>query len=333
MGSAQATRDSNAVLAKAARTTLWLSMAAALAVYLFSGIYVVKPEQQALVARFGKLVSLKAGQGRPRIILPGTHYHLPYPVDKVYYLKPNEVKSVVIAADTLYGEGEIEGEIPEDEPEGEAYEQQPRAGAEFLTGDENIIHIALSAQYRVSAPTRYVFCCADPERLVRDATEMAMADTVARTPVDDLLTSGKQLVLARVKEISQQKLEALEAGINIISVNFASVSPPAEVSDAFKDVASALEDRDRIINEAEGDQNEAIHRARGNAQQDISTAVADRDAKINRAKGETERFLSVLREYRQSGESEVSLTRLYIESIEEVLSTVRKYLIDPPNKP
>ena len=258
---------------------------------------------------------------------------MPWPIDKVYYIKPNEVKSVLISQAALYaGEAEIEGEIPEDEPEGEQYAETPRLGAEFLTGDENIIHIALHVQYRISDPAKYVFRCANQAKLVRDASEMALADTLARTHVDEVLTTGKQVVLNRVKTLSQERLESLAAGVDIISVNFASVSPPADVSDAFKDVASALEDRDRIINEAEGDQQEAFHRARGKAQQQISEATADRDSKINRAKGETDRFLAVLAEYQQSGRSETSLTRLYLEAIEEVLPRTQKYIIDTASR-
>jgi len=275
-----------------------------------------------LVVRCGKLL--------PTVVLPGTHYRLPYPVDEVYYFKPGEVKSVVISQSTLVGEAESEGEVIEDEPEGEFYEPSPDIGAEFLTGDENIIHIALNVQYRISNPAQFVFRCARPEKLIESAAEMALADTVARTAVDDLLTSGKHLVLARVTERCQEKLESLKAGIQVIAVNFASVSPPAEVSDAFKDVASALEDKDRIINEARGDQKEAIHQARGTAQKQISEAMAYRKAKVNRAEGETKRFLAVLKEYRQSGQGEVSLARFYIEAMEEVMASVKKYLIDPP---
>ncbi|HIJ74776.1 MAG TPA: protease modulator HflK, partial [Candidatus Hydrogenedentes bacterium] len=183
---------------------------------------------------------------------------------------------------------------------------------------------------RIGDPRQYVFCCRRPEMLVKCAAEQALTDTAVCTHVDDLLTSGKHLVLAQVKRQCQEKLRAWEVGIEIISANFASVYPPAAVSEAFKDVASALEDRDRIVNEARGDQSETIHRARGAAQKEISEATALSKAKVNRAQGETARFLAVLEEYRQSGKSEASITRLYIETMEEVLAEAEKYLIDPP---
>lgn len=308
--------------AKAIRAVVWFSVVAAIAVYLFSGIYVVKPEQNALVLRCGKQL--------PRAIPPGTHYHLPWPIDRVYYFEPNTVKNIVISQPAIFSEAEIEGEVIEEEAEGEQYDGGRVMGAEFLTGDENIIHIALDVQYRIGDPSQFVFGTTSPEKLVKAAAEMALAATAAHTPVDDLLTSGKRFVLARVKEACQNQLHFLEAGIEVIGVNFASVFPPAEVSDAFKDVASALEDKDRIINEAVGDQNEALYRARGNAQKQMSEAEGYRESKVNRAKGETDRFLTVLTEYRESGESVVTLNRLHIEAMEEVLSRVKKYLIDPP---
>jgi modulator of FtsH protease HflK len=305
---------------KAIRFVAGLSALAAAAVYLLSGIYVVNPEQQALVVRCGKAL--------PGMVLPGTHYRLPYPVDTVHYLKPNEVKSVAIAGVyDLPGE-ETEGEAAEEE--GQFYEAAPSVGTEFITGDENIIHIALNVQYRVGDPLRYIFRCLWPEQLVKAATEVALTDTVARTHVDDLLTSGKHLVLARVKQRCQEDLRSWNTGIEIISANFASVSPPSEVSDAFKDVASALEDKDRIVNEARGDQSQTLHRARGTAQENVSEALGRREGKVNRAKGETARFQSVLAEYRQSGNSDVTISRFYIEAMEDILPKTRKYLIDLP---
>ena len=304
--------------ANAFKAGLGVSILVGLIVYLLSGVYVVAPEQQALVVRWGKVLS--------PVVWPGTHYHLPYPVDKVYRFKPNEVKNLAIVGTAQFVE---RGEAA-DKDKRQMYGDVQDTGAEFLTGDENIIHIALNVQYRIGDPVQFVFRSAKPDELVKSAAETALSDTVARTHVDDLLTSGKHLVLTRVKKRCQERLSSWGVGIEILSANFASVSPPAEVGDAFKDVASALEDKDRIVNEARGDQSEAIHRARGMAQKTISEALAYEEGKVNRAKGETARFLAVLDEYRQAGESDVSLTRLYIETMEEVFSSARKYFIDPP---
>lgn len=309
------------------RAVRWLFLSTVivfLGVYLLSGICVVKPEQEALVTRFGKL--------RPSPLPPGTHYRIPYPVDRVYYLRPNQVKSRTVGGrgDTV-SEFDYPIEARADDGEFEAAYYQDTTTSEFLTGDENIIHITLNVQYKVGRPARYLFSSRDPGRLVEMTTETALTTTVAQSHVDDLLTSGKQWVLAQVKQQAQGHLDRLGAGVAINSVTFADVSPPAPVVDAFKDVASALEDRDRLINEARGDYNEAIPRARGEADQQVQDALADKKSEINRARGDADRFLALYREYRQTGKSQASLTRLYLETLEEMLPMVRKYIVDAGN--
>jgi len=291
-----------------------------LLVYMLSGIFVVKPEQQALVVRCGKVLG--------DVVLPGTHYHLPYPISTVHHFEPNKVKSVAIT-EVLDSRMEETAKIAGWE-ESTFWGNAPGTGIEFITGDENIIHIVLNVQYRVSDPVQYLFRCSKPEKLVMVAAEIALTDTVARTHVDDLLTSGKHVVLARVKQRCQEDLRSWDSGIDIISTNFSSVSPPREVSDAFKDVASALEDKDRIVSEAEGDRRETLHRAQGTAQKNIKNAQGLSEGKVNRAKGEAARFQSVLADYRQSPNKDVTITRLYIESMENVLPDLGKYLIDLP---
>jgi len=283
-------------------------------IYLLSGISKVQPEQEALVTRFGKL--------QPLPLLPGIHYRLPYPVDRVTYIKPNEVKSVVVGKPLLLEEGESE----------DPYARGAGLGEEFLTGDENIVHIAVNVQYKLGEAADYLFGSVSPEELVRLATEAALSDVVARTHVDDLITAGKQWVLAQVKEKAQERLDQYEAGVLITSANFEKVAPPTEVSDAFKDVASALEDRDRLVNEANGEYGAAIPRARGDAERQKQEARGLKESGINRARGDADRFLAQLEEFRQSGRSETSRLRLYIETMEEVMPRMKKYVMDtsPP---
>jgi membrane protease subunit HflK len=289
------------------------SVAAFVLIYLASGVCIVKPEQQAFVKRFGEL--------QPVPFSPGTHYRMPYPIDSVVYIKPNKVESVSVGTWTDMTKS----------AEGEPI--QVGLGTEFLTGDENIVHITLNVQYKVGDPADYLVTSTSPESLVRLATEMALTQVVAQTQVDDLLTSGKQWVLAQVKQRAQEELDDLNAGILIIAANFAGVTPPAEVADAFKDVASALEDRDRLINEAQGHYNEGIPRARGEAERQIQEALAHKKSTINRAQGEADRFLATLKEFQQARNARLSLLRLYTETMEEVLPGMKKYIIDRGHPP
>jgi len=292
------------------KTLVVPSLLVFLLIYLLSGICKVAPEQEALVTRFGKL--------QPAPLPPGIHYRFPYPVDRVTYVKPNEVKSIVVGRPLVFEEGESE----------EPYSLSTGLGEEFLTGDENIVHISLNVHYKIGEAARYLFETVSPEALVQLATEAALADVVARTHVDDLITAGKQWVLAQVKEKAQDYLDAYGSGVLIMSANFEKVAPPNEVGDAFKDVASALEDRDRLVNEAMGEYNAAIPRARGDAERQKQEALAMKESGINRARGDADRFLAQLREFRQSGNSELSRLRLYIEAMEDVMPRMRKYVVD-----
>ena len=300
-----------------------VSFAAFVLIYALSGICVIRPEQEGLVIRFGKL--------RPTPLLPGTHYRIPWPVDQVVILRPNKVKSCSVG-----GRGAGQGpkqEVATDARVVDYMNIQSSAttvvNSQFLTGDENLIHLSLNIQYKIGNAGAYLFRTRYPDDLIVLVTESALATVVAKLRVDELLTTGKQWVLSQVHQFAQEDLNAFESGIVLTSVNFTQVGPPAAVVDAFKDVASALEDRDRLVNEAQGDYNQAIPRARGEADRQLQEARAEATSKANRARGDVDRFLSVLQRY-ESNEAmkEISLWRIYLETIEQVLPPMRKYILD-----
>ncbi len=290
--------------------TVLISLLSLFFIYLLSGICVIKPEEEGYVQRFGTLL--------PTPLLPGTHYHFPYPIDRLTVLRPNQVKNASTEANSMQ----------EDTTYSTTFYAQSTTSNQFLTGDENLVHIAVNVQYKVGNPAHYLFITQKPQRLVRLATEATLTRVVAQKHVDDLLTSGKQWVLTQIKEGTQEYLDQLQVGILIISANFERVTPPLAVADAFKDVASALEDRDRYLNEAEGKYSEEIPQARGEADKLIQQAEADKKSKINQARGRTDRFLSILDEFEKTGRSETVVTRLYLETLEETLPLLRKYFFD-----
>ncbi len=281
-------------------------------VYVLSGITVIKPEEQALVLRFGKRTAVP--------LLPGTHYTLPYPIDRVFVLKPNEVKNVTVGLSDAYAYAKSRV--------GAASFRGSNSGPNFLTGDENIIHLELNVQYAVSDAAAYLFRASDTDRLVVLACEEALAADVARSPVDEILTSGRHMLLAQVKKDAQEILDSMKAGVGLMSLNLAKAAPPRDVAEAFKDVASALEDRDRFINEANGHYNEMLPKARGEATEIVHEAKADKNGSVKRATGETARFLQTLAELELSTNPELSTLRLYLETMEAVLPRVRKYIVE-----
>ncbi len=275
---------------------------AIVAVYLGTGVYLVPPDRQAVVTRFGRVLDAR--------VMPGIHYHLPYPVERVYRLKARETRRALIGGEAV------------DETLGRTQPFQ----AQFLTGDQNVVQMRVVAQYSVSSPADFLFRSESVDTLVRDAVETEMAVETARRGVDALLTTDKVQVQEAVRTRAQQLLEGYRAGAQLASVNIETVAPPAEVAEAFRDVAGARADAARIVNEAQGYANDLLPRARGAARQLAESAEAYRTRKINEARGDAERFTKLAGEYRKS--REVTSDRLYLEAMEQVLPRIKKVILD-----
>lgn len=286
------------------KTWPYLALGAAL-IWLASGIYVVGPDEQGVVTRFGRFI---------QITDPGPHMRLPYPIEEVYKPKVTQVQRIEIGYRTR---GRTVTDMP---PE-----------SLMLTGDENIIDIDMSVQFRIKDAADYLFNIRnpanDPDKLVRDVTETAIRRVIGRNSIDEALTTGKERIQAATKQLMQEILDLYKSGITVMAVQLQQVAPPEEVIHAFKDVASAREDRERAINESQGYANDILPRAKGEAAKVIQEAEAYKVAKVSRAKGEVDRFTALLTEYRKA--KQVTSTRLYLETMEDALQHANKVIIDP----
>jgi membrane protease subunit HflK len=272
-------------------------------VYLLSGVYFVAPEQQAVVTCFGRVVA--------KGVTPGLHYHLPWPIETIGKLRVLETKRLTIGV-----------EMP-DQVLGRTAAETP---VQYLTGDQNIITVQMAVQYAVSDPAAYLFRAREVTPLIARAVESAFAQTISAEQVDSLLTTGKVAVQNATLGRSREILERYGAGVHLNSINIESVSPPVEVADAFREVASARADRDRIVNEAQGYASDAVARVQGEAGKLRSDAESFRLQRINEAEGEAARFTKLLVE---SGKAkDVTERRLYLETMEEVLPRVKKVVVD-----
>jgi membrane protease subunit HflK len=276
--------------------------AAAAGLWLLSGIYIVPPTEQAVVTRFGAVVE--------RRIYPGIHYSLPWPVDRVYRAKVNQLQRLVIGGD------------PADSVLGRT---QPLA-SQFLTGDQNIIHMRVAVQYSVAVPADFLFHSVDASKTIASAVESELARRVALRGVDAVLTTERVAIQEEVLGAAQARLNDYGAGVRLSTINIESASPPPEAADAFRDVASARADTARIVDEAHGYANDLLPRARGEAIELSESAAAYRQSKIDEASGDAARFSAIAAEYAKA--SEVTGTRLYIEAMEEILPKIRKLILD-----
>ena len=195
----------------------------------------------------------------------------------------------------------------------------------MLTEDENIIEVPLTVQYKISNLQDYVLNVDAPELSLQQATESALRHVVGSTSMDQVLTAGRENLAVEVKERLQRFIDTYRTGITVTQVNVQNAQAPREVQESFDDVIRAREDEQREKNQAETYANGVIPEARGQAQRLREEANGYRDEKISRAEGEAERFTKLVAEYRKA--PEVTRQRLYIETMQEVLSNTSKVLL------
>lgn len=277
--------------------------AALVAVWLLAGIYVVPTEEQAVLTTFGALANDQ--------VTPGVGWHFPWPVGRVHKLKVRELKRAFIG-----------GEVAD---EANAIPADP-ALSQFLSGDQNILNVRAVVQYSIAKPASYLFRSRDVDRSVANAVEAALERQISSRAVDDVLTTEKIAIQEEVRGAAQELVDRFDLGVVLSTVNIRSVTPPAEAADAFRDVASARADAARIVNEAEGYGNDILPRARGEAQQMLSASHGYRASKIQQAQGDAARFERLADEYRRN--PEVTRSRLFLETMEEVLPRLRKTIVD-----
>lgn len=196
----------------------------------------------------------------------------------------------------------------------------------MLTEDENIVEVALTVQYNISSAKDFVLSIKSPETSLQQATDSALRHVVGSTGLDGVISTERGLVSDAIKIKLQQLLDRYFSGINVVNINIADAKPPNDVKAAYDDVVKAVEDEERLVNEAQAYSNGIIPEARGEAQRLREEAEAYRSQVISKSQGEANRFSALLAEYAKA--PEVTRERLYIDAIEQVMSDSTKVLID-----
>ncbi|HEY4367345.1 MAG TPA: FtsH protease activity modulator HflK [Steroidobacteraceae bacterium] len=230
---------------------------------------------------------------------PGLRWHLPWPIETKQLVNIQTIES---------------------------FSDQTR----MLTADENMVDINLEVQYRRANPLDYAFNVYRPDKTLEEVSESAIREIIGRSKLDDVLESGRLEIVVRTKELIQRTIDAYKTGIEVTSVNLQDVKVPQEVSPAQQDAIKAREDRDRFSLEAQSYANDLIPRARGNGVRQVQDAQAYRARKVADAEGEADRFTKLLTEYERS--PAVTRERLYIETIETVLASSKKVVLDTDGK-
>ncbi len=260
--------------------------------YLYAAFYKIQPDEAGVVLRFGKYIETKD---------TGLHFHFP-PIDKVYKPKVTAVNKIDVGFS------------------GNNKERQ------MLTGDENIVDVRYSILWRIKDPARFLFNLEQKEQSIKSISESAMREVVAKTDIQQIMTSERLGIEIEVRGIMQDVLDSYEAGIEITQIKMDTVSPPSQVSEAFNDVQKAEADRDKTINEAKKYQNKIVPTARGQAERMNQEAEAYKAKAITKAQGESARFLSVYEQYKLA--KEVTRRRMYLETMERILGNTDKVILE-----
>jgi membrane protease subunit HflK len=276
------------------------------AVWAASGFYRVQPDEQGVVLRFGAF---------DRTTPPGLNYHLPWPVESATTPRVTRINRVDVGFRSP-GEGTARPTAGRDVAE----------ESHMLTGDENIIDIDFAVFWRIRDAGEFLFNTRNPEVTVKSAAESTMREVIGSTPIQPALTEARAQIEARVREQTQSIMDSYRAGVEITQVQLQKVDPPNAVIEAFRDVQRANADRERLRNEAESYRNDIIPRARGEAERMVQEAQGFRESQVARATGETQRFLSVLASYEAA--KDITLRRMYLETMEEILRKNPKIVID-----
>lgn len=273
------------------------------AIWILTGIYIVHPNEEGVIRRWGKY-RLSVG--------PGIYYHIPWPVERVDKPKITKIEKIQIGYRT----------IREGPP---AVYKPVEKEALMLTGDMNIVDLWFIVQYRIKDARDYLFNVRSVKKTIRDVAEASMRQIIGDRGVDEALTVGKEEIQEKIGEKLQQILDMYKSGIDIVTVKLQDVHAPGEVKEAFEGVASAKEARERLVNEALGKYNEQIPKSKGEAEKIIREAEAYAVERVKRAEGDANRFLARLKEYKKA--KSVTSDRLYLETMQDILPEIEKIVM------
>jgi membrane protease subunit HflK len=276
----------------------------AIAVWALSGFYRVDADEQGVVLRFGKYTNMTQ---------PGLNYHLPFPIESVMTPKVSKVNRIDVGfRSSNDGSRGAIGDIKEE--------------SAMLTGDENIVDINYSVFWVIKDASKYLFNIQDPIGTIKVVAETAMREVIAKKKIQTILTQGRAEIEIEVQKIMQQILDSYNSGVDITQVQAQKSDPPAQVIDSFRDVQAAKADKERAQNEAEAYANDIIPRARGEAAKIVQEAEGYKKEVVAQAEGEASRFIAIYNEYAKA--KTVTQERMYLETMEKVLSGVNKIIID-----
>jgi len=276
----------------------WLLVVLVILIWIASGFYIVDASNRGVVLRFGKYHETTQ---------PGPRWHLPYPIETVEIVNLSQVRTVEVGY-----RNNVKSKVLKE--------------SLMLTDDENIIDIQFAVQYILKSPEDYLFNNRGTDDAVLQAAETAIREIVGKSKMDFVLYEGREQVAAQATKLMQEILDRYKTGILVSKVTMQNAQPPEQVQAAFDDAVKAGQDRERLKNEGQAYANDVIPKAKGAAARLLEEAQGYRQRVVANAEGEAARFSQVLAEYQKA--PAVTRERLYLETVQQVLESTTKIIID-----
>jgi HflK protein len=300
-----------------------------LCLWIGSGLFTVGPGDVGLRLRFGRVVASD--------LEPGLHLRLPWPFEShrlvargvvrrmEFGLTPKSSRVEATRAQ-IRGRAAFGSSAVSEQASAVFFQREAALGGDpaLLTGDGNLIDLKSAVQFRVKDALAYAYNVAEPEALMRSTIVSALRSVVAKHAIDAVYTTAREEIESSTVATAQAMLDRYHAGIELLSLRLLYVHPPEAVHDAFRDVASAQEDKLRTINLANVFAVEKVNQAKGEAAAMIEGAMAFKEQRIKGAQADADAFALRLDAYKSA--PELTRFRLQLETLEQVLPGVRKFV-------
>ena len=273
-------------------------------VWLGTGFYTVKPDEQGVVLRFGKWV---------RSTNPGLNYCLPYPFEKVIIQSVTNIRRIDVGMKAYRDNNDEQSENL------------------MLTGDSNLANVSFTVLWKIKhgGVEEFLFNARSPELAVKACAESVMRSAVGKNEIVYVQTEGRSEIASEVKEELQKLLDEYNTGVEIVQVNLQNVEPPFPVIDSFRDVERAQADQQKSVNEADAYKRNLLAKARGESAEILNNAEGRKRSIIEEAKGAASRFLSVYNEYKTA--KNIIAKRIDLDTMREIMKKSNLVLIDEKN--
>jgi membrane protease subunit HflK len=274
------------------------------ALWMASGFYRVLPNENAVIQRFGELARTQTD--------PGMGYHIPWPIESLTKVNVTEDRRLTIGFNDINRRNNIRNDVPEE--------------SLMLTADANIVDIDVVVIWNIQNAHDFIFNIRNQEDTIKRVAESTTREVVGQTNLQPIITTGRELVAQRIKNLTQETLDNYGSGVAVKQVLIQDATVHPDVTEAFDDVVAATQDAERFQNEATIYKNDIIPKARGEAIRMIQEAQGYKESRIARAEGEAERFSELYQAY--IGGREVTRERIYIETMEQIMRNADKIILD-----